>query len=109
MFLYEPLLLSIMVSKEALEKALQKVIDPELHLDVWSLGLIYDVKVEESKVHVLMSLTSPVCPYGPQLIEDVRRNIAAVEGVTNVEVEITFSPPWGPDRMSEEARITLGL
>ena len=98
-----------MVQKDSIEKALQKVYDPELHLDVWSLGLIYDVKIEGSKVHVLMSLTSPVCPYGPELIADVRRNTAAVDGVGSVEVELTFSPPWGPDRMSEEARITLGM
>lgn len=98
-----------MVDKKSLEAAMQKVFDPELHLDVWSLGLIYDIKVTDSKVHVLMSLTSPVCPYGPQLIDDVRRNVAAVDGVKEVEVEITFSPPWGPERMSEEARVALGM
>ena len=98
-----------MLKKESLEQAMQKVYDPELHLDVWSLGLIYDIKIDGSKVHILMSLTSPVCPYGPELIADVRRNAAAVDGVTAVEVELTFSPPWGPDKMSEEARITLGM
>ena len=98
-----------MVEKKAIEEAMQKVYDPELHLDVWSLGLIYDIGIQDSKVKILMSLTSPVCPYGPELIEDVRRNAAAVEGVKSVEVEITFSPPWGPERMSEEARIALGM
>ncbi|HIH91645.1 TPA: metal-sulfur cluster assembly factor [Candidatus Woesearchaeota archaeon] len=98
-----------MLSKESIEKALQKVIDPELHLDVMSLGLIYDIIIDGTKVKVLMSLTSPVCPYGPELIADVRRNAAALEGVTRVEVEITFSPPWGPERMSDEARIALGI
>ena len=98
-----------MLSKESIEKALQKVIDPELHLDVMSLGLIYDIIIDGTKVKVLMSLTSPVCPYGPELIADVSRNAAALEGVTRVEVEITFSPPWGPERMSDEARIALGI
>lgn len=98
-----------MVEKQAIELAMQKVVDPELHLDVWSLGLIYDIKIMDGKVHVLMSLTSPVCPYAPQLIEDVRRFASAVEGVKAVEVEITFSPPWGPERMSEEARVALGM
>ncbi len=98
-----------MVEKQQIEKALAKVIDPELHLDVVSLGLIYSIGVENSKVKVLMSLTSPICPYGPELINDVRRNASAVDGVREVEVEITFSPPWGPERMSEEARITLGM
>ena len=98
-----------MLSKESIEKALQKVIDPELHLDVMSLGLIYDIIIDGTKVKVLMSLTSPVCPYGPELVADVRRNAAALEGVTRVEVEITFSPPWGPERMSDEARIALGI
>jgi metal-sulfur cluster biosynthetic enzyme len=98
-----------MVDKQLIELAMQKVVDPELHLDVWSLGLIYDIGIQDSKVKILMSLTSPVCPYGPQLIEDVRRNAAAVDGVKEIEVEITFSPPWGPERMSEEARIALGM
>ena len=98
-----------MVEKKSIEEAMQKVFDPELHLDVWSLGLIYDIAIKENKVKVTMSLTSPVCPYGPALIDDVRRNAAAVQGVKEVEVEITFSPPWGPERMSEEARITLGM
>jgi metal-sulfur cluster biosynthetic enzyme len=98
-----------MVEKKSIESAMQKVYDPELHLDVWSLGLIYDIGIQDSKVKILMSLTSPVCPYGPQLIDDVRRNAAAVDGVKEVEVEVTFSPPWGPERMSEEARIALGM
>ena len=67
------------------------------------------IKDANSKVKIIMSLTSPVCPYGPQLIEDVRRNAAAVDGVKEVEVEITFSPPWGPEKLSEEARIALGM
>ena len=99
----------IMVPKESIEKALRKVIDPELHLDVWSLGLIYDIGIDNSKVKILMSLTSPVCPYGPELINDVRRNVSVLDGVSQVEVEITFSPPWSPERMTDEARITLGF
>src|SRR3989344_7629092 len=97
-----------MLSKESIENALQKVIDPELHLDVMSLGLIYDIIIDGTKVKVLMSLTSPVCPYGPELIADVRRNAAALEGVTREEVEITFSPSWAPARMSAVGGVGLG-
>lgn len=99
----------IMTEKETVMERLKEVIDPELQLDIVSLGLIYDVVLESGKAKVTMSLTSPVCPYGPQLIEDVRQTTSKVEGVEEVEVEITFDPPWGPDKMSEEARIALGM
>lgn len=98
-----------MPTKEFIMEKLKEVIDPELQLDIVSLGLIYEVIFLEGKAKVTMSLTSPVCPYGPQLIEDVRQTASKVEGVKDVEVEITFDPPWGPDKMSEEARIALGM
>ena len=98
-----------MVEKEQIIEVLKKVVDPEINYDIWSLGLVYNIDVQGSKVKILMTFTTPMCPYGPQLLDEVRRNISAMDGVGEVEVEITFSPVWGPDKMSEEARIGLGI
>ena len=98
-----------MPDKEMVIEALKKVQDPEIQLDIWSLGLVYNVEVHGSKVKILMTFTSPMCPYGPVLLSDVRRQVSAIHGVGEVDVEITFNPVWGPDRMTEEARIGLGL
>ena len=98
-----------MVEKEPIIEILKKVLDPEIQLDVWSLGLIYDIVIDNNKVKVVMSLTSPMCPYGPQLMDDIRRNVASVNGVGEVTIELTFTPPWGPDKMTEEAKIALGI
>ena len=98
-----------MVSKEQVIETLKKVYDPEIQYDIWSLGLVYDVSIEGKKVKILMTFTSPMCPYGPVLMDDVRRQVSAIDGVGEVEVEITFSPPWGPEKMTEEAKIGLGI
>ena len=99
----------LMVEKEQVIEVLKKVNDPEIQYDIWSLGLVYNVEIEGNKVKILMTFTSPMCPYGPMLMDDVRRQVSAIEGVGEVEVEITFTPPWGPDKMSEEAKIGLGI
>ena len=98
-----------MADREKIIEALKNVQDPEIQLDVWSLGLIYNIEIEGSKVKILMTFTSPMCPYGPALLDDVRRHVSSVEGVGEVDVEITFTPVWGPDKMTEEARIALGI
>ena len=98
-----------MVEKESVIEILKKVYDPEIQLDIWSLGLVYNVEVEGSKIKILMTFTSPMCPYGPALLDDVRRQVSAIDGVGEVEVEITFTPVWGPEKMTEEARIGLGI
>lgn len=98
-----------MVDKEEVIEILKKVYDPEIQYDIYSLGLIYDVKIEGRKVNILMTLTSPMCPYGPALLDDVRRHVSSISGVGEVEVEITFSPAWSPDKMTEEAKIALGI
>ena len=98
-----------MVEKEQVIEVLKKIQDPEIQYDIYSLGLIYDVEIEGSKVKVLMTLTSPMCPYGPALMDDVRRQVSAVDGVGEVALELTFSPPWNPEKMSEEAKIALGI
>ena len=98
-----------MVEKEQVVEALKNVMDPEIQYDVWSLGLIYDVGIEGSKVKILMTFTTPMCPYGPALMDDIRRQVSAVEGVGEVVIELTFNPVWGPDKMTEEAKIALGI
>ena len=99
----------LMVGKEQVIEVLKKVNDPEIQLDIWSLGLVYNVELENNKVKILMTFTSPMCPYGPALMDDVRRQISAIDGVGEVVIELTFNPVWGPEKMTEEAKIALGI
>jgi len=98
-----------MVDEANVKKALRSVKDPELGLDVVVLGLIYGMDIAEDHVHVTMSLTSPMCPVADQLVEDARQAVQGVEGVGTAEVELTFDPPWTPERMDPMIRATLGL
>jgi FeS assembly SUF system protein len=96
--------------KEQIIAALHKVRDPEIPMDVYEMGLIYDVRVEEGGlVFIRMTLTAPNCPVAGSLPGDVERAVRAVPGVTDVKVELTFDPPWSKDRMSEAARLALGM
>ncbi|MBI2208467.1 metal-sulfur cluster assembly factor [Candidatus Woesearchaeota archaeon] len=95
-----------MATKEEVIEALKKVNDPEIGIDVYTLELIYDVKVEDGRVEILMTLTTPMCPYGPMLIEEIRARVRELKGVKEVDVEVTFDPPWQP---SEQLRATLGV
>lgn len=98
-----------MPEKQQIEDILKNVMDPELNIDIVALGLVYGIKIEDGKVIVLMTLTSPVCPYGPELMNNVKRHVVSVEGVKECEIELTFSPAWGPDKMTEEAKLALGI
>lgn len=98
-----------MVEKEQIIEVLKKVYDPEIQYDIWSLGLIYNIEIDGNKVKILMTFTSPMCPYGPALMDDVRRQVSAIDGVGEVVIELTFNPPWGPEKMTEEAKIALGI
>ncbi len=92
-------------SKEVLEvsknkkiiDAIKKVLDPELGVDLWTLGLIYDITQEKGNVHIIMTFTSIMCPLGPQMIENIKQEVRKVKGVKIVEVEVTFEPMWEPD------------
>lgn len=97
------------LTEKDVRNALKTVKDPELNLDLVVLGLIYDIEVDERDVKVTISLTSPLCPVAPQILEDARAAVAALEGVENAEVELTFDPPWTPDRISPLIRASLGL
>jgi len=98
-----------MVTKEELINRYKEVHDPEVSVNVYDLGLIYEIDInKEGKVDVLMTLTSPFCPAGDEIINDI---VAASyhAGATEVEVNITFQPEWGPDKISEEGKLELGL
>ena len=97
------------VTEKDVKKALRGVKDPELNLDLVVLGLVYDVEVEGTKVDVTMSLTSPMCPVAGELVDQARLAIAKVDGVEHAEVELTFDPPWTPERISPLIRSSLGL
>ena len=91
-------------------QALKTVYDPEIPVDIYELGLIYDVQIsEEGEVKVVMTLTTPNCPVAESLPAEVREKVSGVEGVKDVDLELTFEPAWNKDMMSEEAKFELGI
>lgn len=96
--------------RERVIDRLRTVYDPEIPVDIYELGLIYDVTVDPGgKVGIRMTLTSPMCPAAEALPPEVETKAREVEGVTGVELELVWDPPWSPDRMSEAARLELGM
>ena len=97
------------VTQDDVYEALEEVIDPELGLDFVELGLIYEVEVDEGDVMVTFSLTSPGCPIGPQVSEQIEEFVSELDDVESVESKMVFTPAWTPERMSEDARFALGF
>jgi metal-sulfur cluster biosynthetic enzyme len=97
------------VTEKDIRNALKAVKDPELGLDLVVLGLIYDVEIDDAEVKATISLTSPFCPVAGQIVDDVKAAIEGVEGVETADVELTFEPPWTPERISPLIRASLGL
>jgi metal-sulfur cluster biosynthetic enzyme len=97
------------VSEDEVLEALEEVIDPELGLDFVSLGLVYDVEVENSDVYITFTLTTPACPIGPQVSEQMREFVGELNGVQAVHPKMVFDPPWSPEMMSEDAKFALGF
>ncbi len=101
------------IAEETVYEVLRQVEDPELLVNIVDLGLIYGVGVDEvegkSNLLVVMTMTTPACPYGPELLQQVRDTLAGLDDVGTVEVRLTLNPPWTPDRMTEDARDQLGL
>ena len=104
---------SMPIQEETVYEALKQVRDPELMVNVVDLGLIYGVALEEAgektKLGVMMTMTTPACPYGPQLVADVRDALMALDGAGDVKVEVTLTPPWSPEMMTEAGRDELGM
>ena len=98
-----------MATVEDVTDVLRDVIDPELGLDFVELGLIYDVQIDGPTVRVTYTLTSPGCPIGPQVSEQIEEFVGELDGVEEVQPTMTFSPPWTPERMSEDAKFALGF
>jgi metal-sulfur cluster biosynthetic enzyme len=98
-----------MPSENEVREVLRQVEDPELGMDIVDLGLLYEIEVEGSRVRVTYSLTSMGCPAGPLIAQDIEGAVRQVEGVGEVELELTFDPPWTPDRMSDDAKFILGF
>ena len=96
--------------KDQVVAALKKVYDPEMPIDIYELGLIYEVSVDAAgEAAIRMTLTAPNCPVAGSLPADVERAVRAVPGVTGVKLDLTFDPPWSKDRMSEAAKLMLGI
>jgi metal-sulfur cluster biosynthetic enzyme len=98
-----------MATEEEVNEALEEVIDPELGLDFVSLGLVYDVEIENGEVYITFTLTTPACPIGPQVTEQMREFVGELDGVEKVHPKMIFDPPWSPEMMSEDAKFALGF
>ena len=85
---------------------LKTIFDPDLYIDIWTLGLIYDIKIEDDRLDIEMTFTSIACPSGPQLVEEVKTRTKAIPGVGETNVKVVFTPPWEP---SEELKAMLGI
>ena len=97
-----------MFTEEDITEALSNVIDPELGLDFVELGLVYDVAIDGGKVDITFTLTTPACPIGPQVSEQLVEFVREIAGVEQVVPTMVFTPPWTPDNMSEDAKFALG-
>ena len=97
-----------MVTNEQVEEALTNVIDPELGLDFVELGLIYDIDIDGGDVHVTFTLTAAGCPIGPEVSAQIEEFVSELDGVESVQSTMVFTPPWTPERMSEDAKFALG-
>ena len=98
-----------MPTKEEVVDALRVVEDPELGMDIVELGLLYDAEVEGPRVHVTFTLTSMGCPVGPLIEQQIRETVESMEGVQGVDTELTWEPPWSPEKMSDDAKFVLGF
>jgi len=91
-------------------EVLQGIYDPEIPVNIYEMGLVYEVSVDgDSNVHILMTLTSPMCPVAESLPPEVEEKVSAIEGVAKATVELTWDPPWDPEMMSEAAKLELGM
>jgi metal-sulfur cluster biosynthetic enzyme len=98
----------MLVDEDEVIEALSNVIDPELGLDFVELGLVYGVEIDGGRVNITFTLTTPACPIGPQVSEQMKEFVGEVEGVQEVVPNMVFTPPWTPEKMSEDAKFALG-
>lgn len=97
--------------RDKAEEVLKTVYDPEIPVNIWDLGLVYELQADETekKIKVIMTLTAPACPVAGDIVAEVQQKTEAIEGVKDVHVHLTFDPPWNKDMMTEEAKLELGF
>lgn len=96
--------------RDQIEAALRTVYDPEIPVNIFDLGLVYEINIgDEGKIKITMTLTAPACPVAGDIVADVQSKIEAIEGVTDCHVQLTFDPPWTKEMMTEEAKLELGF
>jgi len=98
-----------MVSKDEIVNVLKDCYDPEIPINIWDLGLVYDINIDNENVGIKMTLTAPGCMMGGMIAEEVKAKVQAVSGVKDAKVELVWDPPWTPDKMSEEAKAQMGI
>ena len=98
-----------MINKENIITALKQVFDPELPVNIWDLGLVYDIKINGDKVKLTMTMTSPMCPMSEQIMQMAKTAVLQLDGVTGVDIKLVWEPAWNMSKMSEVARIELDL
>ena len=99
-----------MVTKDEVITVLKDCFDPEIPINIWDLGLVYDIDVQtEGTVGIKMTLTAPGCMMGGMIADDVKAKLKALNGVKDAKVDLVFDPPWSPDKMSEEAKAQMGI
>jgi len=98
-----------MVSKDDVVNVLKDCYDPEIPINIWDLGLVYDISIENENVGIKMTLTAPGCMLGGMIAEEVKAKVKALSGVKDAKVELVWDPPWTPDKMSEEAKAQMGI
>ena len=98
-----------MSTEDRIVEALKTVFDPEIPVNIYEMGLIYEVEVDDNAARIVMTLTSPMCPVAESLPIDVERVVAEIDGIASVNVDLVWDPPWDPDMMSEAAKLELGM
>jgi metal-sulfur cluster biosynthetic enzyme len=96
-------------NKDQIVEILKQCYDPEIPVDLWNLGLIYDIKINEKIVDIIMSLTTPGCGMGQYMAEDIKNKVTSLDGVNETNVQVTFDPPWSPEMMTDDAKEKLGF
>jgi metal-sulfur cluster biosynthetic enzyme len=97
------------INKDQIVEILKQCYDPEIPVDLWNLGLIYDIKINEKIVDITMSLTTPGCGMGQYMAEDIKNKVTSLDGVNETNVQVTFDPPWSPEMMTDDAKEKLGF
>lgn len=99
----------MIVNKDDVINALKTVYDPEIPVNVWDMGLIYDIQINESDVEIKMTFTSPTCPMMEEILQQIKDAVSKIDGVDGVRVDLVWDPPWDLSRMSDAARVELDL